>query len=130
VREDGNDVLAVYDVTKQALERARNGAGVTLIELVTYRRKGHAEHDAQGYQPKEEITHWATTNDPLDRYEKRLDETGWIPPEERSAIRSRIEQELNAAVATAENEPFPEPDSALTDVYADPAVQPAPWYRS
>src|SRR3970040_1389522 len=47
VRADGNDVLAVYDVTKDAVERARAGEGVTLIELMTYRRKGHAEHDNQ-----------------------------------------------------------------------------------
>src|SRR6185369_10167178 len=46
VRTDGNDVLEVYQVTKQAVEHARNGGGVTLIELVTYRRKGHAEHDS------------------------------------------------------------------------------------
>ncbi len=54
-RADGNDVLGVYGVTKPAVERARQGGGCTLIELVTYRRKGHAEHDNQSYQPKAEI---------------------------------------------------------------------------
>src|SRR3712207_3668372 len=48
---DGNDVLAVYDVTRRAVDRARAGGGVTLIELLTYRRKGHAEHDNQSYVP-------------------------------------------------------------------------------
>src|SRR5687768_14580887 len=55
VRADGNDVLAVYDVTREAVDRARRGEGVTLIELMTYRRKGHAEHDNQSYVPPGEI---------------------------------------------------------------------------
>jgi TPP-dependent pyruvate/acetoin dehydrogenase alpha subunit len=67
-RADGNDVLAVYDVTKEAVDRARAGGGVTLVELVTYRRKGHAEHDNQSYVPEGEIERWAAENDPVDRY--------------------------------------------------------------
>ena len=51
VRADGNDVVATYQVTKEAVDRARRGEGVTLIELMTYRRKGHAEHDNQRYVP-------------------------------------------------------------------------------
>ncbi|HZE73904.1 MAG TPA: thiamine pyrophosphate-dependent dehydrogenase E1 component subunit alpha, partial [Gemmatimonadales bacterium] len=49
VSADGNDVVAVYQVTREAVDRARRGGGVTLIEVVTYRRKGHAEHDDQSY---------------------------------------------------------------------------------
>src|SRR6185503_3711104 len=56
---DGNDVLAVYEVTRAAVDRARSGEGVTLIELLTYRRKGHAEHDNQSYQSQEELDEWA-----------------------------------------------------------------------
>src|SRR5213593_1222329 len=67
-RADGNDVLAVYQVTRGAVDRARRGEGVTLIELMTYRRKGHAEHDNQSYVPDGEIDRWARENDPLDRY--------------------------------------------------------------
>src|SRR3954469_8770987 len=52
VRADGNDVVATYQVTKEAVDRARAGGGVTLIELMTYRRKGHAEHDNQSYVPE------------------------------------------------------------------------------
>src|SRR5215510_5891759 len=69
---DGNDVIAVYDVTKRAVDHARGGGGVTLIELMTYRRKGHAEHDNQSYVPAGEIDRWARENDPLDRYVQRL----------------------------------------------------------
>jgi hypothetical protein len=62
----------VYRVTRVAVDRARRGDGVTLIELVTYRRKGHAEHDDQSYGPPGEIERWAATNDPLYRYVARL----------------------------------------------------------
>lgn len=128
-RTDGNDVLGVYELTKRAVERARQGGGVTLIEVTTYRRKGHAEHDAQGYQPREEIAEWAA-QDPLERYEAQLDETGWVTRAERDAVLQRIDDELTAAVTTAEHEPFPAQPAALADVYADPARMPAPWYRT
>src|SRR5947208_16534173 len=72
VRADGNDVVATYQVTKEAVDRARSGGGVTLIELVTYRRKGHAEHDNQSYVPEGEIDRWARENDPVDRYVTEL----------------------------------------------------------
>src|ERR671929_1323126 len=71
---DGNDVLAVYDVTKRAVDRARRGEGMTLIELMTYRRKGHAEHDNQSYVPEGEIEWWERNNDPVDRYVRVLTE--------------------------------------------------------
>src|SRR5438045_4724729 len=60
---DGNDVIATYEATKRAVDRARAGEGVTLIELVTYRRKGHAEHDNQSYVPAGGIERWAAGNE-------------------------------------------------------------------
>src|SRR5687767_5454499 len=74
VRTDGNDVLAVYDATREAVDRARRGDGAALIEVVTYRRKGHAEHDNQSYVPPGEIERWERENDPLDRYLRVLTE--------------------------------------------------------
>ncbi|PYO81526.1 MAG: dehydrogenase [Gemmatimonadetes bacterium] len=65
---DGNDVLAVYEATRSAVERARRGEGVHFIEVKTYRRKGHAEHDDQHYVPRDELERWAKENDPVDRY--------------------------------------------------------------
>ena len=127
-RADGNDVLAVYEVTRRAVERARAGEGVTLIELVTYRRKGHAEHDNQSYVPKDELARWER-DDPLDRYTALLDERGWAGADERAAVDARVARELDAAVAEAEAEPLPEPETALDAVYAQPAAQPAAWYR-
>ena len=127
-RADGNDVLAVFEVTRRAVERARVGEGVTLIELLTYRRKGHAEHDNQSYVPKEELARWER-DDPIDRYAAQLEERGWASAEERAAADARVARELDAAVAEAEHEPLPEPVTALEAVYAEPAAQPAAWYR-
>ncbi len=125
---DGNDVLATYEVTKRAIERAREGGGVTLIEFTTYRRKGHAEHDNQSYVPKDELAYWEA-RDPLERYEKRLEETGWVSASERAATLARIEKELDAAVAAAEQDGFPEPESALSSVFAHPARVEPLWYK-
>src|SRR5687768_18418184 len=69
---DGNDIIACYEVTKQAAEHARKGLGAVLIEAKTYRRKGHAEHDDQRYVPDGEIEWWEKNNDPIDRYERYL----------------------------------------------------------
>src|SRR5678815_3698254 len=66
-RTDGNDVLAVYDVTRRAVDRARHGEGVSLVELMTYRRKGHAEHDNQSYVPDGEISSSVTSNSSRNR---------------------------------------------------------------
>src|SRR5437762_9036734 len=66
VTVDGNDVFAVYQVARDAIEHARQGGGVTLIEAVTYRRKGHAEHDDQRYQSAAEIAEWER-RDPVTR---------------------------------------------------------------
>ncbi|MHB1299209.1 MAG: thiamine pyrophosphate-dependent dehydrogenase E1 component subunit alpha, partial [Gemmatimonadaceae bacterium] len=69
---DGNDVLAVYDCTKRAVDRARAGEGVSLLEFMTFRRKGHAEHDNQSYVKPGEVERWAEENDPIDRYVRVL----------------------------------------------------------
>ena len=128
VRADGNDVIATYTVTKVAVERARAGEGPTLVELVTYRRKGHAEHDAQPYVPAGEIEAWAA-QDPLDRHRRRLLTEGWAVEDEIAAVESRVERELDAAVASCIDEPFPLPATALDGVYADPPRAEAEWYR-
>jgi TPP-dependent pyruvate/acetoin dehydrogenase alpha subunit len=125
---DGNDVLAVYAVTRAAVDRARAGGGVTLIELLTYRRKGHAEHDNQSYVTAEELTAWAA-RDPIDRYVRQLTETGWAEPAELAALDQRIIREIDAAVARCEDEPMPEGATALDQVTAEPARAELEWYR-
>jgi TPP-dependent pyruvate/acetoin dehydrogenase alpha subunit len=129
VQADGNDVLAVYDVTKTAVDRARSGGGVTLVELVTYRRKGHAEHDNQSYVPAGEIEWWAANNDPLDRYIRELTTTLGFTVEEIAAVDARVSSEVDAATDIAEASPFPEPLDALEGVYADPPREQPLWFR-
>jgi pyruvate dehydrogenase E1 component alpha subunit/2-oxoisovalerate dehydrogenase E1 component alpha subunit len=126
---DGNDVLAVYDATKRAVDRARRGDGVTLIELVTYRRKGHAEHDNQSYVPPGEIDRWERENDPIDRYVRVLLEREHVEERELRAIDARVTTEIDAATDEAERSPLPEPGDALLGVYADPPAVRPPWYR-
>jgi pyruvate dehydrogenase E1 component alpha subunit/2-oxoisovalerate dehydrogenase E1 component alpha subunit len=128
VRADGNDVLAVYDVTKDAVERARAGGGVTLIELMTYRRKGHAEHDNQSYIPAGEIERWAEQNDPVDRYVRQLREDG-IADAELTAVDARIERQIDEATDLAERSPMPDAEDALTGIYAEPARLAPLWFR-
>jgi len=129
VQADGNDVLAVYDVTKEAVDRARRGEGVTLVELMTYRRKGHAEHDNQSYQPVREIERWAEENDPIDRYVKVLRDTQGVTDDELAAIEADIVALVDSATDEADASPMPEPTDALVGVYADPAIVPPLWFR-
>ena len=125
---DGNDVLAVYETTRKAVDRARSGGGVTLVELITFRRKGHAEHDNQSYVPKEELEAWEA-RDPIDRYVRRLTEKGWASPAELTALDRRVADEIDAAVARCENEPLPDPASALLGVLASEPAAELQWYR-
>src|SRR5215218_496324 len=129
VRADGNDVVATYQVTKEAVDRARRGDGVTLIELMTYRRKGHAEHDNQSYVPDGEIERWARENDPLDRYVQRLTVSAGVASSELEALDARVQAEIDAATDLAEQSPPPESRDCLVGIYADPPEAPALWYR-
>jgi len=129
VTVDGNDVLAVYEATKYAVERARGGKGVHFIEVTTYRRKGHAEHDDQHYVPKEELDRWARENDPIDRYVKRLVDSGWADEADLKDIDERVAVEIDEATDACEGEPLPAPDSSLAAVYASPAAAERLWFR-
>ncbi len=126
---DGNDVLATYEVAKRAVDRARAGEGVTLVELITYRRKGHAEHDNQSYVPPGEIENWATSNDPIDRYMKVLAQDFAVAADELEKIDARIATEIDTATDEAEASPMPEPGDALVGIYADPPEEKPLWFR-
>ena len=126
---DGNDVLAVYDCTRRAVDRARAGEGVSLLEFMTYRRKGHAEHDNQSYVPPGEIDQWAEENDPIDRFRRVLLDRVKVGQSVIDAIDARVSKEVDEATDMAEASPFPEPHDALLGVYADPPAATPLWYR-
>jgi pyruvate dehydrogenase E1 component alpha subunit/2-oxoisovalerate dehydrogenase E1 component alpha subunit len=130
VTVDGNDVLAVYEATRFAVEQARAGHGVHLIEVKTYRRKGHAEHDDQHYVPKDELDWWAKENDPVDRYVKRLLQSDWVEERELKAIDEQAKAEIDQATDACADEPLPPGDSALEGVYANAPALRSHWYRS
>src|SRR5467141_3264494 len=111
---DGNDVLAVYEATRFAVERARRGKGVHFIEVKTYRRKGHAEHDDQHYVPKDELDWWAKENDPVDRYVTQLVRNEWAEERELKAIDDRVKVDIDQATDACMDEPLPPGESALS----------------
>jgi len=129
LQADGNDVLATYDVTKTAVDHARAGHGVSLVELITYRRKGHAEHDNQSYVPAGEIERWAAENDPIDRYRRVLQADLGVAPAEIDAIDARIVREIDDATDLAERSGTPDAREALMGVYAEPPVEQPLWFR-
>lgn len=126
---DGNDVLAVYDATKRAVDRARSGGGVTLVELITFRRRGHAEHDNQSYVPADEIEKWERDNDPISRYRQVLQNEYGVTAAEMQTIDDRIHAEIEAATDIAEQSGVPEALDALEGVYADPPREQPLWFR-
>jgi 2-oxoisovalerate dehydrogenase E1 component alpha subunit len=116
---DGNDVLAVYEVAREAFERARAGEGPTLIEAMTYRITAHSsDDDDRRYREHEEIEGWRQ-KDPIVRFEKYLLDHGVMNESERDEISSRIKAEVAEASEYAENAPFADPEDALTGVYAE-----------
>lgn len=115
---DGNDVIAVYDATKAARERALAGEGPTLIEGKTYRFRGHYEGDPMVYRLPGEAEAWGK-RDPLPAFRKQLIETGLIPEGELEEIMGSVQMQLDEAVAFATHAPIPDVEEALQGVYAD-----------
>jgi TPP-dependent pyruvate/acetoin dehydrogenase alpha subunit len=122
---DGNDVIACYEVTKQAVEHARAGKGAVLIEAKTYRRKGHAEHDDQRYVPEGEVEYWEKQNDPIDRCERFLLDQKIATSEKLEAITAEVMREVNEDSDWAESSPMPEPEGAVYGVFDNSIVPPA-----
>jgi len=114
---DGNDVLAVYEATQKAVERARRGEGPTLIECKTYRHKGHSRVDPARYRPKEEVEAWLA-KDPIKRFKEKLLQTKTLTTSEIQKIESAVLAEVEEAVKFALESPYPTPEEALEDVYA------------
>ncbi|MEO8383503.1 MAG: thiamine pyrophosphate-dependent dehydrogenase E1 component subunit alpha, partial [Acidobacteriota bacterium] len=108
---DGNDVLAVYGAARKAIERARAGEGVTLLEVKTFRMKGHAEHDNQAYVAPELLEEWKA-KDPLARYEKVLLELGVAMQTDFDGIQQRVRAEVDTATDEADRSPMPDPADA------------------
>ena len=101
-RVDGNDVLAVYQATSEAVERARAGDGPTLIEALTYRIRGHARFEAAGYRPSDEVDAWKTA-DPIERLASGILAQGLAAAAELDSIRTEAEEAVEAAIEYAQS---------------------------
>ncbi len=115
---DGNDVLAVYEAVKVAIERANNGEGPTFIEAKTYRHRGHYEGDPQVYRTQEEIQSWQK-KDPIIGFRNKLIETGLFDDGDLEEIQGSVITQLDEAVAFAVHAEKPATEDALAGVYAD-----------
>tara|TARA_Y100000588_G_scaffold394959_1_gene518675 strand:+ start:4190 stop:5167 length:978 start_codon:yes stop_codon:yes gene_type:complete len=117
---DGNDIFAVYEAAHEAVSRARAGDGPTLIECKTYRHRRHTERPTQpDIRPQAEIDGWIQ-KDPIERLVRHLQkQQGQLSSEEWQKIDDEILQEIEESVNFAKASPFPSPDRATEDVFAE-----------
>ena len=117
VTVDGNDALAVYAASKEALQRARGGEGPTLIEAVVQRLVPHSSDDDQRrYRSQEEIDAGKLA-DPVPQFKAYLEKEGLLTAEQNEEINKRVAKEVDDATDFAEKSPYPEPAEALSRVY-------------
>lgn len=105
-RVDGNDMIAMYQVAKKHIDRARNGGGPSLIAADTYRLMGHYTADNQMYRPKGQVEEW-WMKDPLPRYQKTLMEMGVLTEADINKLETEVEAEIEAAFEEANSLPRP-----------------------
>jgi len=118
VAVDGNDVFAVYEAAKAAIERARNGGGPSLLEAKTYRVKGHFVGDPELYRSKEEVEEIFKKRDPISRFEKQVLNEGLLSQKKLDDIKLEAQEVIDNALAFAKASPEPDPSELLSDVYA------------
>jgi pyruvate dehydrogenase E1 component alpha subunit len=116
---DGMSPEAVHDAVARAVKRARAGEGPTLLEIKTYRYKGHSMSDPAKYRTKEEVEEYKQ-KDPIDYVHRLLLEKKWATDADIEAINQRVDQEVEECVKFAEESPFPGEDEMYKDVYAEP----------
>ncbi len=114
---DGNNVIEVYRAAKEAITRAREGKGPTLIECKTFRMCGHSEHDDAFYVPREKFKEWGK-KDPIAIYEEYLERKGVLDEESKRKIELRVDREVKEGSEVAEKSALPSPHEVLEGVYA------------
>ncbi len=117
-RIDGMSVQEVYEATSTAVDRARSGAGPSILVCETYRYRGHYEGDPTTYRTEDEVQEWQD-RDPIDTLEERLVEAGHLTADEIDALRDRATERIDEAVAFARDSEYPDPETASNDVYTE-----------
>jgi pyruvate dehydrogenase E1 component alpha subunit len=115
---DGNDVVDVYKKAYEAVTRAREGKGPTLIECKTYRHRGHSRFDQGKYRPTEEVEKWLRM-DPIVRMKELLTSMRILTEEDADRIEKEVKEEIEEAAKFAIESPFPDPKTALEDVWVE-----------
>jgi pyruvate dehydrogenase E1 component alpha subunit len=123
VAVDGNDMLAVYSVTKAAVDRARNGEGPTLIECFTLRMGPHSSSDDPTRYRDEKLFEAWKKRDPILRMNAYLKKKKLWDDKKEAALQKEIKEDLAEAVEKAEKQPAPEISEIFTDVYAEMTSQ-------
>jgi len=118
---DGMDVLAVNEAAARAIARARRGEGPTILELKTYRIGGHSRNDACGYRTREEEAEWAK-RDAIKNMRNYLLENGIMTEAELTGLEKAVEDEIEEAVAYAQQQPSPKPEDALKYAYVEEGI--------
>lgn len=121
VMVDGNNVLEVYEAAREAVDRARHGGGPTLLEAKTYRIAGHFVGDPERYRTREEVARMQARC-PLRGFEGWLKQNKKASEGDLEALRRQVEAELEQAVTFARESPFPAPEEAMEDLFADEEV--------
>jgi len=118
-RVDGSNVLEVYAAAREAVERARGGAGPTLIESISLRWRGHAGHDAAKYVPAQLLEDYAQNKDPVIRFQRLLLDSGAIDDAGVGEIESRVAREFEDGYEFAQGSPLPVPEDVTRGVFSD-----------
>lgn len=116
---DGNDVFAVYEVTKKIVEDIRAGKGPALLECKTYRIKGHFVGDPEQYRTREEVQHQLDTDDPITRFEEKVLATKVMTKKTLEEIRNQSMEAVNNAVQFAQESPEPGVAALYEDLYVE-----------
>lgn len=119
VVETGSDVFSVYEAAKIAVERARSGGGPTLLEVKTYRIKGHFVGDPELYRSKKEVEKIFKANDPINHFVKVVLKNGWLKQKELDGIKAEAMIVLDQAVEKAREDPYPDERELFTDLYIE-----------
>ncbi|MBR0640948.1 thiamine pyrophosphate-dependent dehydrogenase E1 component subunit alpha [Bacillus safensis] len=117
IQVDGKDVMAVYQAAEQAIERAKNGEGPTLIECMTYRNYGHFEGDAQRYKTNQEKIEHQEERDAITLFKNELIKQQLLTNGELSNVEAAVTEAIDEAVQFSEESEYPDQTELLTDVY-------------
>ena len=116
---DGMDVLAVKAAAEKAAEHARSGQGPYILEMKTYRYRGHSMSDPAKYRTREEVDEVRKTRDPIDHVEELLEKNGWADEAALKAIDAEVKKIVADAAEFARTSPEPDPSELYTDVYTE-----------